>query len=61
MTVTGTSNEVIRLTETEDVELDSDQPVSDAELVEDLRARYRPLPDDQLVDADPTGEDAFGV
>jgi hypothetical protein len=59
--LTTSSSDVFYLTTPEEVELDSDQPVSDQEMVSDLRARTQPMPREAVVDLDVTGDDAFGV
>jgi hypothetical protein len=50
--VTGSCADVFFLTLPEEIEVDADQGVSRDELVEEFRARFQPVPDDELVDAD---------
>ena len=61
MPLTTSSADVFYLTTPEEVELDSDRPVTDDELVADLHARTRQVAKDRVVDVDVTGDDAFGV
>jgi hypothetical protein len=59
--LTTSSADVFYLTTPEEVELDSDRPVTGTEMVEDLRARFEAMPAETLLDVDVTGDDAFGV
>jgi hypothetical protein len=60
--VTGSSTEVVYVTApVEELEPDYDRPVTNAELVDALEARTRRVRDDELVDVDLRGDDAFGL
>jgi hypothetical protein len=59
--LTTSAADVFYLTTPEEVELDSNQPVSDRDLVDELRACFDALPADKAHDVDVTGDDAFGV
>ena len=59
--LTTSTADVFYLSTPEEVELDADRPVTDEELVADLRARFTSVPDAELVDVDVTGDDPFGV
>jgi hypothetical protein len=50
--VTGTCADVFFLTLPEEIDFDSEQGVARDELVEEFNARFQPLPEDALVDAD---------
>ncbi len=62
MGVTSSSSEIIHLTSPESLgEPDHERPVKDEELVAALRRRTRLLEEHERVDADVSGNDAFGV
>lgn len=61
MPLTTSAADVFYLTTPEEVELDLDRPVSDREMVDELHARFEPLPAEEIDDLDVTGDDAFGV
>jgi hypothetical protein len=61
MDVTGSSTEFIHLKPLGEIRPDSDEPISDAELAAALRARLKPLPDDEQMDPVVRGDDAIGT
>ena len=52
MPLTGSCAEVFWLTLPEEVELDTDQPLSRQDLVSSYRERFTPLPEDERLDVD---------
>lgn len=62
MGVTGSSTEVVYVTApSEELEADYDRPVSNEELVAALEERTRRVREEELVDVDLRGNDAFGL
>ena len=59
MPLTTSTSDIFYLTTPEEVELDSDRPATDAEIVAEFEVVFTPLTD--AADLDVTGDDAFGV